>query len=96
MFKLGFASLFTLSVAFAITAPACSSVDEAYDCNQICNKYKDCFDANYDASECASDCRASADDDSYAAKAEDCESCIDDRSCAGTFACAGECAGIVP
>ncbi len=96
MYKLGFASLFTVTLAFAFTTPACTSAEHAYDCNEICNRYKDCFDANYDASDCASDCRAKADDDAYGDKAEACESCIDDKSCAGTFACTGECVGIVP
>ncbi|CAN5851081.1 hypothetical protein BH11MYX3_BH11MYX3_03210 [soil metagenome] len=96
MLKLGSGSLFTLSIAFALTAPACSSVEHAYDCNAICDRYKDCFDASYDASACASTCRDKADDAAYGDKAESCESCIDDRSCAGTFACAVECGGIVP
>ena len=33
----------------------------------------------------------------YEDKADDCQSCINDRSCAGAvFNCGGECAGIVP
>ena len=96
MFKLGFASLLALTVAFTATTPACSSVEHAYDCNQICNRYKDCFDSNYDASACADRCRDKADDDAYGDKAENCEACLDDRSCTGSFACAGECIGIVP
>ncbi len=96
MFKLGFVALTTLTLAFAVTTPGCSKAEHAYDCNDICNRYKDCYDANYDASACASKCRDKAEDEAYGNKAESCESCIDDRSCAGTFGCAGECVGIVP
>ena len=96
MFKLGFASLFALTVVFAATTPACSSVEHAYDCNKICNRYEDCFDDSYDASACADKCRDKADDDAYGDKAEDCEACIDDKSCTESFACANECVGIVP
>jgi len=96
MTKLGFACLLSMSVAFA--AMSCGAADRAYDCNQICNKYKDCADANYDASACASECRSNAADSaSYADQADQCQACVDDRSCAGAaFGCGSECAGIVP
>jgi hypothetical protein len=96
MKKLGFASLFSLFVAFAATAPACTEAENAYNCDQICDRYKDCFDANYDADACQSSCEDKADDAGFAEKASDCESCIDDKSCTGSFACADECVGIVP
>lgn len=82
---------------FAATG-ACDSVDRAYDCNQICNKYKTCADANYDESACASRCRdEAAASEAYEDRADDCQACIDDRSCLGSvFNCSGECAGIVP
>src|SRR3954470_8484183 len=94
--KLGLAYLVSFSVAF--TAMSCGAADRAYDCNRICNKYKDCADASYDASACASECRDNAaDSEAYADKADDCQACIDDRSCAGAvFGCSSECAGIVP
>lgn len=96
MQKLGFASMFTLVVAFAATAPGCSDVENAYNCDQICDRYKDCFDASYDADACQTNCEAKAEDAGFADKAESCEACIDDRSCSGSFACASECIGIVP
>ena len=96
MLKLGFVSLFTLLVASAATAPGCSSVENAYNCDQICDRYKDCFDANYDAEACQASCEDRAEDAGFADKAEDCQACIDDRSCSGSFACADECIGIVP
>lgn len=96
MLKLGFVSLFTLVVASAATAPGCSSVENAYNCDQICDRYKDCFDDGYDADACQSQCEDNADDDAFAEKAADCQACIDDKSCTGSFACADECIGIVP
>lgn len=96
MLKLGLASLCSLTFALALSSPGCATVEHAYDCDQICGRYKDCFDANYDASACASSCRDKASDTAYGNKAEACQACIDDRSCAGTFACVSECVGIVP
>ena len=65
-------------------------------CADVCGRYKDCFDANYDADACQTDCENSAEDADYADHAEDCQACIDDLSCTGSFACIDECAGIVP
>ena len=96
MLKLGFASLIAFVSLLSITGPGCSDVKNAYNCDQICDRYKDCFDDNYDNTECQNDCEASADDDGYAEKAEDCESCLDSKSCTESFSCADECIGIVP
>jgi hypothetical protein len=75
----------------------CDSVDEAFDCNKICQRYADCIDDEYDVDDCTSRCRDNADnDESFSDKADACESCIDDRSCAESFPCIGECAGVVP
>ncbi len=91
-------SSLVLSLSIGVGLVGCSEVDEAIDCNQICNRYKDCFDANYDVSACASRCESNADNvANYADKVDACENCIDDRSCASaTFGCAAECSTIVP
>ena len=73
-------------------------VDNAIDCNGICSRYATCFDANYDVSACELRCRdASSDDREYRRKADMCNACIGERSCAAaTFSCVLECASIVP
>lgn len=99
MWKLGLISLFTLTAALTVTTPGCdTAVDRAYDCNQICNKYKDCVNASYDADACASRCRDNAaDNEQFEDKADECQACVDDRSCtSAVFGCVGECVGIVP
>jgi hypothetical protein len=81
----------------AVVAPSCEKADEAFDCGSICSRYKDCSDADYDATACADRCRDSAAaDESFSDQADMCETCIDDKSCTGSFACAAECANIVP
>jgi hypothetical protein len=78
-------------------AAGCSEVDEAFDCQQICSRYSDCFDANYDVAACRNRCESNADNEAgFADKADACETCLDDRSCSGSFACTSECIGIVP
>jgi hypothetical protein len=84
------------SIIFAGSA-GCSEVDEAFDCAQICGRYSDCFDANYDVDACRNRCESNADTEpGFADKADACENCLDDRSCTGSFACTSECVGIVP
>ena len=63
----------------------------------ICDRYKTCFDADYDVSSCEDRCRDDADTEGYATKADNCSKCIDDKSCtSATFTCVADCAGIVP
>jgi hypothetical protein len=91
-----FATVFLVAVG-TFSFYGCDKVDQAYDCNAICQKYADCVDSSYDVSKCADSCRDKADsDDSFADKADDCQACIDDKACTETFPCIGECAGIVP
>lgn len=76
----------------------CSEVEHAYDCHHICSRYSECFDSGYDVDACETKCKDNADkDSSFADKADDCQSCEDDKSCAGaTFECGAQCVGIVP
>ena len=92
MLKLGFVSVFTMIVA----STGCQEAENAYNCDQICDRYRDCFDANYDATACQSRCENKAEESGFADKAESCEACVDDRSCTGSFSCVDECVGIVP
>lgn len=76
----------------------CGEAKTAFDCQEVCQRYHDCFDGDYDVGACRSRCRANAESDqTYENKANACASCIGDRSCIGdTFHCATECAGVVP
>lgn len=91
--KLTLSSLFFGSLFLA--GAGCDEAEQAIDCNQICNRYSDCVDDDYDVSACRDRCEDMLDEDPNGA--DECEACIDDRSCTGAvFNCAAECAGIVP
>ena len=87
-----------VSLVVALLLAGCGAVESAYNCDTICNRYKDCFNSDYDTGVCAQRCRdAAADDSDYQRKANQCEACIDDRSCtSATFNCTLECGTIVP
>lgn len=73
------------------------AIDAKIDCAGICNRYKDCFDSAYDTDKCRSSCEENAKaDSSYDAKAEACDDCLDNASCAESFSCTDKCIGIVP
>ena len=73
----------------------CKAIDQAIDCNAICTRYSDCFDESYDVGACKNRCEDMIDSNPHGA--DDCASCIDDRSCSeAIFPCADECSGIIP
>ena len=90
----------TLIVTFGIALPttACNTIDNAIDCNSVCDRYRDCYNASYDVDSCATRCRDdSSKDSNYQSKADKCDACIGPKSCiAATFQCAVECGPIVP
>ena len=77
---------------------SCDAADEAFDCQQVCSRYHDCYDQSYDVGKCRDSCRArAASDPSVKQAADTCESCIGDKSCASaTFECGTSCSNIVP
>lgn len=84
-------------LAIVVTGPGCSELSSDYDCRVICDRYKDCFDSDYDADSCFNRCDANASgDNATAERANECQACIEDRSCSESFGCATECVGIVP
>jgi hypothetical protein len=84
--------------AVMLGTSGCRQVENAIDCHGICNRYKDCFDHNYDDDACEDRCEDAANDNKdYMRKADACNDCLGDKSCASaTFNCIDECAGIVP
>jgi hypothetical protein len=84
----------------AALAPAigCKKVGTVFDCQVVCAKYRECFDAKYDVNHCRAQCADRASQDARIRdKAARCESCIRGHSCMGaTFQCGGECLGVVP
>jgi hypothetical protein len=77
---------------------SCDAVDEAFDCQDVCSRYHDCYDSSYDVGKCRDSCRArAANDPSVKQAADTCESCIGDKSCiSATFDCGASCSNIVP
>ena len=92
-----FTSLVLAIAVMSVSMSACDEVDAAFDCQAVCNRYKDCYDSNFNVGQCRESCRAKADaDEDKRRQADACEACIDDRSCtAATFNCGAQCAGII-
>lgn len=87
-----------LALASLLGATGCGAVDNAFDCNAVCTRYRDCFDRNYDVASCRTRCdnRGTATEEGRR-EVNRCDACISGLSCTGAvFQCAGECGGIVP
>lgn len=91
----------TFAAGCTLSFAACGvdkEIENEIDCQAICERYSDCFDADYDVSSCQDRCENDVDRGELTFDEVDaCSDCIDDRSCAsGTLSCATECVGIVP
>ncbi|TNE43228.1 MAG: hypothetical protein EP343_34025 [Deltaproteobacteria bacterium] len=77
---------------------ACGVIDDLVDCDKICNRYKTCFDSEYNVASCRDRCfNQSRNNAEYNRRANDCSACIETRACASSaFACGVTCIGIVP
>jgi hypothetical protein len=91
------AALLSAGLVFG-TNTGCDDAEAAFDCQSVCDRYKTCFDSTYDVGMCRSRCRAASENDpGYRQRADTCEDCIDQGSCAANaFNCAIPCATIVP
>jgi hypothetical protein len=86
----------------AVSVVGCSDtvndVKDEIDCRQVCNRYADCVDSDYDVDACEDRCEADADESQARRdKLRSCDDCLEDKSCAeGAFKCPTECGGILP
>lgn len=87
-----------LGLGLLIGASACGKFDAKLDCDAICERYRSCFDTDYNVSSCSDRCQDSANaDDNFDRKVEICDTCIDGISCTATaFECAADCSSIIP
>ena len=86
-----------LALIGAVSVVGCGDAEQVYDCAKICDGYSDCIDDSIDKSDCVKSCKDHGDDDmDFAEQASDCESCIDDKSCAdAALSCTTKCASVV-
>jgi hypothetical protein len=93
-------SIRVLGLALALLTFSCGEADKVENkitCASVCNRYKDCFDSDYDVGNCTDSCEAEANSNNDKdRRLEECDTCIDGQSCTGAaFSCATECAGII-
>jgi hypothetical protein len=98
MRALGIALAVAVGAALGCSNPV-DEIDEAVDCANICDRYRDCYDSDYDTAACRDRCGglvdASRGGDPHAA--DDCDACLDNRACVeAAFTCGIECRGIIP
>ncbi len=76
----------------------CGAIDNAFDCNAVCSRYRDCVDTTYDVAACRTRCDSKG-NGSAAGRSEvnRCEACLNGMSCVGSaFQCGVQCSGIAP
>ena len=81
----------------SLTGVACSAADpitNKWDCHDVCQRYADCLDSDYDVGACKDRCEnAAANSDEKQNKLDDCHDCIGEKdSCVDDLAsCSSSC-----
>lgn len=71
-----------ISVASISLATACEEIEERSWCHEICEKLRECSDAELGVDSCADRCSEAIDEGDVAeSDAEDCAECVDDATC---------------
>jgi hypothetical protein len=91
---------FLVAGLFVLGSAGCSTdeIENRITCADVCNRYQECFDDDYDVSACVDRCEDDATaDEEKEQRLETCEACIDDESCASAlFECSTDCGQFVP
>lgn len=83
-------------MSFMVGASGCDEIEAEFDCDTVCERYRDCFNSAYDVGACQSRCEALAESDAYQATVDACEDCIGVNSCLSTTFNCPSCNNIVP
>jgi hypothetical protein len=85
------------AVVSFVGAGGCDEVQNTFNCADLCNRYQDCFDSAYDTGACTDRCEDLADaNQNLDERANRCQNCMNDNSCAAASFNCPDCAGIVP
>lgn len=90
-------ALLGIGLTFAGCSDAEDVITSAPECTDVCDRFQDCFDDDFDVVGCAQDCTdAAIDDEEFQDRVEECNACVDRTCDAEEFTCTAVCAGIVP
>lgn len=85
----------------SVTGVACSAADpitNKWDCHDVCKRYADCFNSDYDVDACKDRCESAASNsDDKQNKLDDCHDCIGENdSCVDDIAeCSSSCSTFI-
>jgi hypothetical protein len=70
---------FALTFTLLTTLGGCSEINEAIDCDELCDTMENCIDSNIDVHDCAERCEDRVEDNALADKLDACTDCLEDR-----------------
>src|SRR5688500_17158477 len=80
-----------------LLGPAIDELDNAADCNTICNEHRSCGDGSEPLVACVERCEDRSDDsDEFMERVDACESCLGDNDCDIAGKCERSCALVMP
>jgi hypothetical protein len=93
-----FLTLGLVSAALLGCGEEIDEVTNTITCGDVCGRYADCFDEDYDVEACTERCENdTTPDEEKEAELEECHACLDGESCTdAVFQCTTECVQFVP
>jgi len=86
--------LFTTAALASCIGGPIRDLDQAVDCDDVCDRYRTCFDSDYDTDACWNRCIDEVENDPL--RANQCDRCLDGKACAESAVCFDDCQGILP
>jgi hypothetical protein len=91
---------FVVAGLFVLSSAGCSTdeIENRITCADVCNRYQECFDDDYDVSACVDRCEDEATaNEQKERRLEACDDCMDNESCvSAVFECGTACGEFVP
>jgi hypothetical protein len=72
------------------------TVGTAADCDDVCARYRTCFDGSFDVASCTSQCQTRLGNATIqSTDVDDCMDCLGDNTCTPVYSCADACDTII-
>ena len=81
-----------------LATSGCDDAEEAFDCQQVCSRYQDCYDTSYDVGACRARCRTASDNNAVDSQRRQSVRSVHGRHvlCVDGVQLRGSCSSIVP
>lgn len=94
--------MYCAAILLALVPLACDDdaevVENTATCAQVCDRYQECINRDYDVDSCTANCADRASEgENFREQINTCNDCLEERRCpSAVFNCTTQCIGLVP